>query len=384
MSGIYKKLVCWKLFYILIAFLIVMPLQGCHSKPKQTQTPSRPVKTAKAMAKDTPIYIESFGTLAAINNVDIKAQVTGKIIEVHFKEGDKVSVGDLLFVIDPREYKADLEKVQAILAEDMADLKLKRDTLDRNQKLFEQDLLSKQGFEQCETDLASVESKVQLDTANVELAKINLDYCYIKSPIAGITGKKQVDAGNIVTANTGPTLLNIKTIDPCDLDFTIIESELPALRKAMAGGTLKVEAFPEGDEEGPYEGKLTLVDNKVDNTTGTIALRAEIPNKERKLWAGQFVKARLILGIKKNAILVPYQALQLGQKGKYLFVVTPDNKADLRTVVTGNKIDDTVIIESGVKDGETVVTEGQLGLGPGVPVIDIALVKKQDSQKKGK
>jgi multidrug efflux system membrane fusion protein len=222
-----------------------------------------------------------------------------------------------------------------------------------------------------------------LDEASIRIAKISLNYCFISSPIDGVAGKRQVDAGNIVSANAGPTLVNIKTIDNLYLDFTISERQLAQVRDAMLQSKLKVQISPEGDGQ-DYEGEVVFIDNKVDDATGTVAMRALVPNKERKLWAGEIVQVRLILRTEKGAVVVPYQAVQLGQKGSYVFVVTSDNTADLRDVTPGIRFKDSIVIEKGIKAGEKVVTEGQMGLSSGVPVFDITQQKKEDTKESKK
>jgi len=342
---------------------------GCSKKQEAQEIPPRPVKVATAVAKDVPVYIDTFGTLATPNNVDIIAQVTGKIKSVHFTEGDDVKKGALLFTIDPKEYEADLEKSQAALAADQVDLKLKTETFDRNKKLISNNLISQQDYDTYETDAAAARAQVALDQANLKLARINLEYCSITSPIDGFAGKRLVDPGNIVTANSGNPLVNIKSIDPLYLDFTIPERKLPGVKAAMASATLKVELSPAGDSDGPYSGELQMVDNMVDDTTGTISLRAIIPNPDRVLWPGQYATVKLIVSTIKDAILVPVDAVQLGQKGMYLYVITGDNKAELRDEITvGQSEGDNLVIEKGLKVGENVVTTGQLGLSPGATV----------------
>lgn len=373
----FKKAVWISIVCLLAIFLI----KGClGKKPPKKEMPPRPVEIATAVEKDMPVYVDSFGNLAALNNVDIKSQVTGQITEVNFNEGDIVSKGDSLFVIDPRPYKAELDKQEAALAEDLSDLELKKITLQRNAKLIDKQLISQQDFDTYKTSVVSAEAKIKLDNALVETAKINLDYCYIRSPIEGITGKRQVDLGNIVSANTGPTLVNIKSIDPFYMDFTIPERYLVKLRQAMAARKLKVEIYIDGNDKSPYTGEVEFLDNAVDNYTGTIFLRATVSNKERSLWAGQFAKIRLILDTVRNAVIVPYEAVQLGQKGNYLFVITDDNKADLRLVTTGNRVGDLIVIEKGVEAGEKVATVGQMGLRPGVSVAEIEQQKTEDSE----
>jgi len=361
-----KGLLLVAIFIIAITFL-----KSCMFKPKQALTPPRPVQTASVIKKDVPIYIESFGTLSALENVDIQSQITGKIKSVNFTEGDEVSKGDLLFVIDTSEYVAQLQKAEASLAKDIAELKLNTDKLKRNKTLVEKDLISKQDFESLQTEVEASKAAVELDKANVDLANIDLGYCYVQSPIDGLTGKRQVDPGNIVTANSGSILVNIKSVDPYYLDFTISERLLADLLDAKSKGVLKVTVRPEGDKDNEVEGELVFLDNSVDDATGTIFLRAIISNKDRKLWAGQFGIVHLILRIAKDAILAPYAAVRIGQKGHYLFAVTDDNKADLRQLIVGMREDDYIIVEKGVVTGEKVVIVGELGLSPGVPVVDV-------------
>ncbi len=253
---------------------------------------------------------------------------------------------------------------------DKIDFQFKKDTYDRNVPLVEKELISKQDFEQIKTDMEAARAKVNLDAAQVEQAQINLDYCDIKAPIDGVTGKRMVDKGNIVTANSGPVLVNIKTIDKVYADFTVPDRELPSVREAMKKTKLKTYLYPEGDKKNEYEGELGSIDNTVDNSTGTVALRAVISNDERGLWPGQFVKVKLILDTMQGAIVVPYEAVQLGQDGEYVFVVER-GKAVLRTLEVGQRQGDDIVITSGLKSGEVVATTGQLGLSPGVPIIDV-------------
>lgn len=362
-----------KWLWILLGIIgSVFIIKSFLNKPPVKEIPPRPVETAIAIQQDSYSYIDSFGNLYPPNDVNIKAQVTGAIKEVKFNEGKEVKTGDLLFIIDPSTYQADLDKARAALMQDLADLKLKKVTFDRNKILLEKQLISQQDFDTYEAELASAEAKVRMDNAEIELAKINLDYCYVRSPVNGLTSKRLVDLGNIVTANDGPTLVNIKTIDTLYIDFTIPETNLAAVRNAMKQGKLKVEINADDGKTPTHSGELELLDNSVDNTTGTVLLRAIVSNKDRSLWAGQFVIVRLILGIIKNAVIIPYEAVQIGQAGPYLFVVTAENKTDLRLVKTGQRQGESIVIFEGVKAGEKVVTSGHLGLSPGVSVVDVA------------
>jgi membrane fusion protein, multidrug efflux system len=375
-----KKLVT-KACFVLLIIPVISLVSGCSGKKPQKEMPPRPVNTGVAIQKDVPIYIESFGNMYSPNDVNIISQVTGQIKEAGFKDGDIVSRGDILFTIDPDPYKADVDKAEAALAQDTANLKLAKDTLDRNKKLFDKELISRQDLDSYETNVASLEAKTALDKANIELSRINLGYCFIHSPIDGLTGRRLVDPGNVVTENDGPTLVNIKTIDPLYTDFTVPEAELDRIREAMREGALKVELSVVGNNDYSYSGELHFLDNAVDNSTGTVLLRSIVPNKDKALWAGQFVRVRLILYTQKDAILVPYEAVQLGRDGLYLFAVTPDNKAELRTAKAGNRENSHIIIEEGVRAGEKVVTAGHLGLSPGVAVIDVTQQKTEQGEK---
>ena len=364
--------------FLISVCIFSLLLGGCSRKPTKPPVHPRPVKIATAIQKDVPIYIDSFATLAAYNDVNIEAQVTGKIEKAHFKGGDTVSKGDPLFTIDPKKYKADLDKAQAALTGDTFDMQLKKDTLERNKKLFEKKLISQQDFEQYKTESDAAEALVQTDKADLELAKINLGYCYIVSPIDGLTGKHLLDPGNIVIENNGPVLVNIKTIDPLYADFTIPERDFPKVHAQMKENILDVTINPAGDEKS-YEGKVTLINNTVDPDTGTILLRAEVQNPERTLWVGQYATIRLTVRTEKNAVLVPVEAVQLGQKGMYIYVVTDKNTAELREdIVVGQQQEECLVIGKGVSAGERVVTYGQLGLRDGIPVVDI---EKQNAGK---
>jgi len=367
---------------IFAAFIIAVSfIRGCLRKPQKPKIPPRRVQTGEVIRKDVPIYLDTFGNLRALYDVDIVAQVEGKIMESDFEEGKEVSEGDLLFIVDPRPYKAQLDKAESRLAENLADLKLQKDNLERNRRLVVRDLISEQDFEKFQTIVDGTEAKTGMNKADIEQAKIDLEYCYIHSPIDGLAGKRLVDPGNIVEANTGPVLVNIKSIAELDVDFTLPERNFYKVKKAMAEDMLKVEIHPEGYEGEPFTGELEFIDNAVDNTTGTISLRAIVSNKERELWADQFIRVRLILGIKKNAVLAPYKAVRLGQKGAYLFVVK-DGKADLRLLTTGQQEKEYIIVEKGVEVGEKVVTEGQLGLSPGMSVVDVTDQAAEEKQGK--
>jgi len=362
-----------KIIWIVISlFLVFVVVRAIFARKKAPPAPgARRVTTAVATQKNVPIYIDSFGNLYPLNDVNIQSQVTGQIKSVHFVEGQEVKKGDLLFTIDPAPSQADLDKAKAALAQDVADLDLKKLTLERNEKLLKAELISRQEFDKVKADYITAQEKIKFDKASIDLAKINLDYCFIKAPVDGVTSKRLVDPGNIVQGNDGPTLVNIKTIDPLYIDFTVPEGELGRVREAASKKRLNVQITVPRDERNIYVGELSLINNAVDNTTGTLLLRAEVENEQRKLWAGEFVRVRLILGVSEKAVVVPSEAVQMGQQGDFVFIVTPQNTADLRLVTIGQEENDFMMIEKGLAVGEKVVTSGQMGLSDDVAVEEV-------------
>lgn len=357
------------LTFVGLILLIAFIKDLTHKKQKPHEVPPRPVQIAQVIQKDAPTYVDSFGFLTSPHDVNIVSQVTGKILDVHFEEGDEVASGDLLFTIDPREYQADLDKAKASLLQDTANLKLQKDILERNKKLIAKELISEQEYENYETNVKSAEAQVALDRANIESAKINLDYCQIHSPAKGITGKRLVDPGNIVTANNGPTLVNIQMITPLYIDFPVPERYLPEIKDNMAKNILTVEISVTDTAKDLHKGFLSFINNTVDDETGTIALRATIPNQDKKLWPGQYVTVRLYIDTIKDALLVPVAAVRLGQKGIFIFVINQDNEAEYRdNIKQGLQEKDLIVISGDIKQGEQVVTQGQMGLRQGTKV----------------
>lgn len=353
----------------LLLILALMPLSGCGKKKPTLAPRPRPVQVTKAFTGDVPVYLENFGNLVSPHNVDIVSQVGGKIIEAHFTEGQEVEKGDLLFTIDPQEFQVALDRARAALAGAEAELKLKEQTLERNRSLLDKQLISQQEFDILRTEVEAAVSRVELDRAAVKKAEIDLGYCSITAPVAGVTGRRRVDPGNVVVANTGSVLVNIKSVDPLYLDFALPENDLGKVQKWMDRGTLRIEISPTGDPDGPYPGDLKLIDNFVDESTGTIKLRASIPNLKKKLWPGQYATVRLILYTAKDVVLVPVSAVQLGHNGLYIFVIKDDQTAELRDEIAVERgVDDNLMIEKGIKAGEDVVVLGQLGLAPGIRV----------------
>src|SRR4051794_15644299 len=347
-----------RLFLIGGAILLVvawLSLRGIAGKKKETpQPPPRPVETAKVIQQDVPLYLDEIGTTAAYETVQIQAQVSGQIVAREFQDGADVKKGDLLFRIDPKPYEAALASAEA-------DLALNRATLRRQQELRSKNVTASQEF-----DVA--QANAQRSEAAVSAAQVNLDRCYIKSPIDGRVGLRNVDIGNVVGPGSTTPLVTINGMDPIYTDFTVAEPDLPLVRRYLDNPNLKVVTDAEGDNVDPRDGKLYFIDQAVQPGAGTIKVRGVTPNPDRALWPAQFVKVRLVLDVLKDAKLVPGSAVQIGQNGPYVFVVKPDSTLDLRQVKPGQTQGDLTVITEGVNVGETVVTSGQLQLAPGAKV----------------
>jgi multidrug efflux system membrane fusion protein len=313
------------------------------------------------------IQPEPVGHVLPVSTVTIHSQIQGMISEVHFKEGQEVKKGDLLFTIDPRPSQAALDQARAALARDSAQLEYAKINFAREQKLFDQKLISEDELDTNRASQDALNGTVASDRAAITNALLNLDYCEIRSPVDGRTGSLQAYAGNVVKA-PDDILLTINQIHPIYVAFAMPEQYLPAVKKQMNGDPLAVTASFENMEGPGPAGELTFVDNAVDTTTGTIMLKATFPNTHDVLWPGQFVSVSLTLRELTGVIVVPSQAVQTGQNGQFIYVVKPDQTVEERPVVAGITYDGDTVIQKGLAAGETVVTDGQLRLAPGVKV----------------
>jgi len=326
-----------------------------------------PVNVAKAVKKTVPIQLSAIGTAEAYSTVSIKGQVNAVLKEVHFKQGDFVKKGDLLFTLDARPFQASLAQAQANLARDKAQADLTIVQAERYKKLYDQGISAKEQYDQMQANAAAQQGSVHADEAAVESAKLQLQYCAIYSPVDGRTGALQVYPGNLVKENDVPVLVVINQIAPLYEDFSVPEQYLGVIKKYMAGGRLQIEATPYGDTAAEV-GYLTFVDNTVDNTTGTIKLKGTFANTDHRLWPGQFSTVSLRLSEQENATVVPTQAVQTGQSGDFVFVIKPDQTAESRPVKVARTLGTESVIAKGIEAGETVVTDGQLRLIPGIKV----------------
>jgi len=344
----------------------VVALDACsNTKAAPPPPPPAPVTTATVVRQDVPLQIRAIGAVEAFSNVSVKTQVTGELTGVFFKEGQDVKKGQLLFTLDKRPFEAALNQAQAALARDKAQAANARAQARRYAGLFTAGVVSKEENDQIGTTADAMEAAVAADEAAVENARVQLQYCSIYSPIDGRTGSLMIHLGNMIKANDTPFLISINQIEPIYVTFTVPEQMLAEIKRHAAQGTLPVEAIIASDNRGPAKGKLSFIDNSVDQSTGTIKLKGEFANADRRLWPGQFVDVVLNLADERNAVVVPSQALQNGQQGQFVFVVKPDMTAEKRDVVLERTQGTMAVISKGVAPGELVVTDGQLSIVPG-------------------
>jgi membrane fusion protein, multidrug efflux system len=340
-------------------------IAGCGKKePANFERPPAPVTIATAISRDVPIYIDAVGKIVAREVVSIQPQVSGRITQIHFNDGVDVKTGDLLFTIDPRPYQAQLSQAEANLAQAEAALSLAESLFARVESVSDPRAVSRQDYDTKKSAVETAEASVKQNRAAVENARLNLDYCTIRSPIDGRTGQRAVDIGNVVAANSG-SLLVIQRLDPIYADFTVTENELSVVQRNMAQRSLRVEARLPDDAGDAREGKLTFLDNSVQEGTGTVKLRATLANADRRFWPGRFAKVRLVLDMRRDAVLIPAEAPQLSAQGSFVYVLKNDSSAEQRPVKIGQRQGDLVVVDEGVKASEQVVVKGQRGVTPG-------------------
>ncbi|HXW93999.1 MAG TPA: MdtA/MuxA family multidrug efflux RND transporter periplasmic adaptor subunit [Terriglobales bacterium] len=319
-----------------------------------------PVSVATAERRDMPYYLTGLGSVSAFYTVSVKTRVDGELVEVNFKEGQYVSKGDLLLVIDPRPYQVALEQAEATLFKDQASLRDAKLNYDRYKGLLENSgAMSQQQVDTQKALVDQLEGMVRTDQAAVDNARLNLTYCHITSPISGRVGLRLVDPGNIVHATDTNALLVITQLQPIAVLFTLPEDQLPAVAQHMAKGALEVEVYSRDDQTKLETGKLLTIDNQIDQSTGTDRLKAVFDNKDNALWPNQFVNVRLLLEVRKNSTVIPAAAIQRGPQGTYVFVVKPDHTVDIRPVTVAFTQDNLSNIVAGLTPNEVVVTDGQ-------------------------
>jgi multidrug efflux system membrane fusion protein len=356
---------------LIVVTLSLVIAAGCKKQaPQGFDRPPAPVSVAEAVARDVPLYLDQVGKVVARELVDVKPQLSGRILQIHFTDGADVRKSQLLFTIDPRPFQAQLAAAQGTLAQSKAMLDFARIQVDRAAGLIQTKAISQLEYDQRKNALAVARAQVQQGEAAVETARLNLQYCQIRSPIDGRAGRRLVDPGNVVKENE-TTLLTIQRLDPIYADFTVTENDLTAVQRNMERGTLQVEVRLPDEPDKPIAGALTFLDNSVQRETGNVGLRATVANSDHRLWPGRFVNVRLVLSTLPKAVLVPAVAPQMSAKGPFVYVIKADSTAELRPVVTGQRQGDLIVISQGVKPGEKVVVNGQLGVTPGGKVREL-------------
>jgi membrane fusion protein, multidrug efflux system len=352
-----------------VAMGLIALIAGCSDKGSANfAMPPVPVLAAKVEQRDVPNQLNEIGTVEAFESIAIKGQVEGILEAVKFKEGAFVTKGQLLFQIDPRPFAAAVRQAEANQARDLADANQARTDEQRYSFMLKEGVGSRQQYDQAYTKAANMAATVAADQAQVDSARLSLQYAEIRSPIDGITGKLQAHAGDLIKADADNPIVTISQIEPIYVDFSIPENDLAQVRQSMAAHPLEVDATIPGDPQQVEHGVLSFIDNSVDKTTGTIALKGLFQNENRRLWPGQFVNATLTLAVIPGAVLVPSEAIQNGQEGSFVYVIGRDMKVEARPVVADAVIGTETIIERGLQAGETVVTDGQLRLMPGAAV----------------
>ncbi|MFL6387358.1 MAG: MdtA/MuxA family multidrug efflux RND transporter periplasmic adaptor subunit [Terriglobales bacterium] len=327
-----------------------------------------PVAVAKAEIRDLPILLNGLGSVEAFNTVAVKSRIDGQLVKVNIKEGQEVKQGELLAEIDPRPYEVQLSQTQATLFKDQAALRDARLNLERFQQLYKDGVIPKQQFDTQGSLEAQLDGAVRADQAQVDTVKLNLSYTRITAPVSGRIGLRQIDVGNMVHASDPNGLLVITQLQPIAVIFSLPQDNLQAVSQHMNKGRLAVDAYSRDDQTKIATGYLTTIDNQIDVTTGTGKLKAVFENRDRSLWPNQFVNIHLLLEVKKNNTVVPSAAIQRGPQGTYVFVVKPDNTAEMRNVALSISQGNLTAISQGIKPGEVVVTDGQDKLQPGTKV----------------
>ena len=349
------------------AFVVFQANRGSRADT-QKGPPPVPVTAVAVALKTVPVRLYAIGNVEPYTTVAVKARVDGQIVSAHFKEGDEVRQGSVLFEIDPRPFAAALKQAQANLLKDKALLDRAVEQDKRYKDLLTKNFISADAYEQVRTNADTAKATVAGDDAAIESARLSLEYCTIRSPVTGYAGRIQIQQGNLVKANDINPLVTINQIVPVYTSFSVPEQSIADIRKYQATGDLKVQAtFPAGGHA-PIAGKLSFLDNSADTTTGTIKLKAEFPNSDKALWPGQFVNVVLTLYDQKDAVVAPSAAVQNGPNGQYVFVVKPDLTADLRNIKIARAEGDDTVVATGLQPGEQVVTVGQVRLAPGTKV----------------
>jgi len=334
----------------------------------QTAAPGVPVTAGTVAAQDVPVFLNGIGTVQAYNMVAIKSRVDGQIVKIDFKEGQDVKEGEPLLQIDPRPFQAALEQAQANKQKDEAQLVGAQLDLDRYEKLIGSGWQTRQSYDQQKATVGQLQASIKGDEAQINTAKLNLSYSDIRSPIDGRLGAKLVDKGNLVHANDNAPLVTITEVKPIFVSFTLPQETLDDVRENHKGSPLVVYAYSGDGKKQLAEGKLTLIDNSIDQSTGTVHLKARFDNDDERLWPGQFVSLRVVLSTRREVATVPAQTVQNGPNGYYAYVIKPDDTVERRAVDIASIQDGIAVVTKGLSPGERIVVDGQYRLTEGIRV----------------
>jgi multidrug efflux system membrane fusion protein len=342
---------------------------NCCSKPAAPAVRMAPVTTVRPQQQDVSLFKDYVGHVTPFVTVQVRSQISGTIMAKYFKEGELVKKDSLILLIDDRPYQADLAKAEGALARTIASLKFNEEKTQRYASLVQEEFVSQLDYDQYVTNVLEDKGTVKENLAAIETAKLNIEYCHITAPMDAIAGVLNVEVGNYVTSGGSNPLMVLNQVCPIYVEFYVPEQDLPEIQRLHREKPLKALAYLNEELNSCYEGDLTLINNQVDESTGTILMRATFANTEMGLWPGEFANLRLILGEKKEAILVPSKAVLVGQKGHYVYVVKQDQTVEIRPVEIGQREGDSTIIREGLQPSETVVLEGQVNLYPGAKVM---------------
>ena len=334
----------------------------------QMPPPAVPVTAGTVVARDMPVFLHGIGTVQAYNMVAIKSRVDGQIVQVFFKEGQEVKEGDPLFQIDPRPYQASLEQAQAVKQKDEAQLAGAKLDLQRYSKLVGTGYQTRQSYDNQTALVAQLQAALKADQAQIDTAQLNLGYATIRAPIDGRLGARLVDKGNLVRATDNTTLVTITELKPIFVSFTLPQETLDELRQYQGKAPLAVRAYSGDGATLLSSGTLTLIDNAIDQTTGTIHLKARFDNQDERLWPGEFVNLRVVLTVRPQVATVPSQTVQEGPEGRYVYIIGKDDKVARRTVTVASIQDGLAVVSKGLHPGEQVVVDGQYRLTEGTRV----------------
>jgi multidrug efflux system membrane fusion protein len=384
MQGRQSRTIVFTIAGLVAAALVAAAAFSWLTRPKiqAAAPPVIPVVIAEAAQQDVPIYYGALGTVMAQNTVAIRAQVNGQIVSIDFRQGQDVKQGDVLARIDPAPFKAALDQAVAKKAQDEALLIDAQKDLARFKTLVVKNVETQQNVDAQQAKVDQTKATVDADQAAIEAQQTQLNYATITAPIDGVVGFRQIDIGNIIHTSDANPLTVLTQIKPCVAVFTLPQDDLGPVREAMLRGAVEVLAFDQNDEQQLAQGHLLLVDNQIDQSTSTIRLKAEFPNQDERLWPGEFVRIRVLVTTRKNAVTVPAVAVQRGPDGLYAWVVKSDNTVEQRPIQALTVSESLAVVSKGLSPGEHVVTEGQSRLDAGTHVaIKPAVASSQAADK---